>query len=166
MSATEAPQRRSPFRLTPLLALLLVAGSWSDGHAQGGTRSAVMRWVHGNRDVVARAAREMLTANGFVLEEKERAGKVGKARKAYANTPCEHLQSFSGEWLLHIDLNPRGLPVAKDQTIVVMNYEETQAVRSARRAEGDSILVKSDCLQQYVDQLVDSIQARVLRVGR
>lgn len=166
MLGVETPQSRSPFRLTPLVVLLLVAWSWSDGQAQRGTRSAVMRWVTARREVVARAARDVLSANGFVLEERERPGKVGRARKPYANTPCEHLQSVSGEWVLQIDLNPRGLPVAKDQTIVLMNYEETHAVLSARRAEGDSILVKADCLQQYVDQLGDSIQARVLHVVR
>jgi DICT domain-containing protein len=101
-----------------------------------------------------------LASAGFQLEERPKAGKVGKARIAYANVPCEHVRSASGEWVLQIELNPRG----KDTTMMMMSFPETRAVKDARRAEGVPTF-ESDCLQRRVQQLGDSIQAKALAGG-
>jgi hypothetical protein len=126
------------------------------------TSAMIMRSIAGSQDSVARAARGVLAARGFALEAEKR-GKVGKARIPYANLPCEHIRSFPGEFVLQVDLNPRGFPNAKNATLVILRYEETRAVLDARRAEvGDSVLLGPHCMQRFVDQMADSIQASLL----
>ena len=139
------------------LVILSLVGAWSLADAQ--TYSAQTRQIGANRDTVARVARDVLTAAGFTLADRPKAGTLGKARIAYANLPCEHVRSASGEWVLQIDLNPsRG---SKDTTLMMVSYPETRAVREARRAEGVPTF-ESDCLQKHAQQLGDSIQAQAL----
>ena len=144
---------------------VLVGGAWSVAHGQRGTHSAQMRRIAANRDTVARVTRDLLAEAGFTLVDRPSAAAVGRARMAYGSVPCAHVRAASGDLVLRVDLNPRGSLAGHDTTVVMVSFPETRAVLEARRAEGVS-LFESDCLQKFVTQLTDSIEARALSIMR
>jgi hypothetical protein len=141
------------------LITLLVSAVWpGPSHGQK-SRTMLMKRVVANPAAVAETTSEILAGLGFALDSDRKPGTVGKANLPHASTPCEHLQTAAGEWVLQVDLNPRGFGIARDTTLLVLSFEETKPVLAARRAEGVAVM-EDDCLTRYTRRLADSIKVR------